>query len=103
MTKTSNQDCVLDWMLWRGEHQDPMKVVENATGYFYNKYGHWPNRIELPQAWAGTGIALQSKDGIFVEIKNSVLPGHIMVCYDPEQKTSKDNPLQQRITSTEAS
>jgi len=63
------------------------EALRRAAEYYHQKYGRWPNHVEAPTEWADEAEALlkrwkeQGKNGIAIEIRNDVLPRHLMIAY----------------------
>lgn len=87
----------LDWMLWYEEVQKNgfEEALDHAMQYYKQKYGHRPNRVQLPLAWAAEAAALRKswkqQGGNSLEMISckTVLPRHLQVTYDPQLGAAK--------------
>jgi single-strand DNA-binding protein len=79
----------IHWMLWQnGGHDAGLdEAVDEAVGYYCDKYGRAPNRIQVPEDFP-EGVLVS---GMLIERARNVLPGHLMLSYDPE--VSSNNQL----------
>jgi len=99
----------LDWMLWYEEIQKNgfEDALGHATAYYEQKYGHKPNRVQLPLAWTAEAAALrkswiqQGGNNLEMISRKTVLPRHLLVTYDPQKGAAKQD--EQTIEIKEAS
>jgi hypothetical protein len=75
------------WMLWQNSDHDAglVEVVDEAVGYYRDKYGRVPNRMQAPEDFP-EGVLVS---GVLIERARNVLPGHLMLTYDPEVSPNK--------------
>lgn len=85
----------LDWMLWYEEiAKDFPEALKRASEYYKAKYGHWPNRVQLPLTWeqqANTfkaSLVADGKNGIEMETCLDILNRHLKVVFDPQKETT---------------
>ena len=99
----------LDWMLWYEEVQKNgfEDALGHATEYYEQKYGHRPNRVQLPLAWAAEAAGLRKKwnqhggSNLKMSAFKTVLPRHLLVTYDPQLGAAEQ--AKQSIEKKEAS
>ena len=85
----------LDWMLWYEKipKNEFAEALKRASQYYQQKYGHWPNRVQLPPAWEQEANAVKAslesagKNGIEMETRKNVLHRHLKVVFDPQKET----------------
>jgi hypothetical protein len=70
------------WMLWQNGDQDAglVEAVDEAVGYYLDKYGRAPNRVQVPEDFP-EGVLVS---GMLIERARNILPGHLMLTYDSE-------------------
>ena len=69
------------WMLWldRTGQKGPADVIGEAVSYYRRKFGQSPNRALVPEAFPETVM-----EGLSIERRRTVSPGHVMVAFDPD-------------------
>ena len=79
---------VLNWMVWREERLcvAPEVALNEALAYFEQKYGHRPNRLQVPPGFPAVSIA-----GLHVEVKRFVDADCLHLTYDEEYEKEKDH------------
>jgi hypothetical protein len=78
MTQRRKGGTTVHWMLWQNGDHDAGLV--EAVGYYRDKYGRAPNRVQVPEDFP-EGVLIR---GMLIERARNVLPGHLMLTYDPE-------------------
>jgi hypothetical protein len=70
------------WMLWQnGDHDECLfEAVDEAMGYYRDKYGRAPNRVQVPEGFPEGELV----SGVLIERARNIPPGHLMLTYDPE-------------------
>ncbi len=82
-------------MLWYEEIKDNGfgEALRRASQYYNTKYGRWPNRVELPLAWAGEAdefkkrLAAEGRNGIEIEVRKEILARHLKVVFDSQERS----------------
>ena len=79
---------ILNWMVWREERAgvSPEVALNEALAYFEQKYGHRPNRLQVPPGFPAVSIA-----GLHVEVKRFVDADCLHLTYDEEYEKEKDH------------
>ena len=81
----------LDWMLWYEDVKENgfPEALKQASEFYKTKYGRWPNRVQLPLAWAQEAEIFQlrleaaGKRGIELQTCQDVLTRHLKLVFDP--------------------
>ena len=66
------------WMLWQNGDHDA--GLDEAVGYYRDKYGQVPNRVQVPEGFTEGELV----SGVLIERARNIPPGHLMLAYDPE-------------------